>query len=228
MTADEKAAYATSRFLETGAWRAFTEQQQKEFWKLVKEQRVPQPLPKPRDLGKDSRGRDIGSYTPEEYRAYRKREEQLARFRRESERFASEKRSQAELGEESPGATAERNRRKVIAGLRGKAMGRYEGNPQWDDVVPIPQEEGEGALAQIAYTDEYAEGTLLHCYVRVRGLTPSHSNGIPPRHHGRQGTLPSSVQPYRAHHISQRSALHSMALPRLDHPGPRHPHRPRD
>lgn len=37
-------------------------------------------------------------------------------------------------------------------------MGRYESDPAWDDVVPIPQDDGEGALAQIAYTDEYAEG----------------------------------------------------------------------
>ncbi|KUJ15553.1 farnesyltransferase-like protein [Mollisia scopiformis] len=36
-------------------------------------------------------------------------------------------------------------------------MGKYEGDPVWDDVVPIPQDDGEGALAAIAYTDEYAE-----------------------------------------------------------------------
>jgi protein farnesyltransferase/geranylgeranyltransferase type-1 subunit alpha len=158
MTADEKAAYATARLLETGSWRAFTEQQQKEFWKLAKDQRIPQPLPKPRDLGKDARGRDVGSYTPQEYWSYKKREEQLANFRRESKQFASSRRGRKEPGEESPGLIEERNRRKVIAGLRGKAMGKYEGNVEWDDVVPIPQEEGEGALAQIAYTDEYAEG----------------------------------------------------------------------
>jgi protein farnesyltransferase/geranylgeranyltransferase type-1 subunit alpha len=40
-------------------------------------------------------------------------------------------------------------------------MGKYEGDPAWDDVVPIPQDDGEGALAQIAYTDEYAEGGLF-------------------------------------------------------------------
>ncbi|KAF5871660.1 putative protein farnesyltransferase geranylgeranyltransferase type i alpha subunit protein [Botrytis fragariae] len=36
-------------------------------------------------------------------------------------------------------------------------MGIYERDPIWDDVVPIAQDDGEGALAQIAYTDEYAE-----------------------------------------------------------------------
>ena len=162
MTADEKAAYATYRFLDTGAWRTFTEPQQKEFWRLVVDQRIPQPLPKPQDLGKDARGREIGSYTPEEYRAYRKREEQLKGFIKESERFRSKNRKQGSA-EEGQGVIEEGNRRKVIAGLRGKVMGRYEGNPVWDDVVPIPQEEGEGALAQIAYTDEYVEGTCLRC-----------------------------------------------------------------
>ncbi|KAA8575227.1 hypothetical protein EYC84_004419 [Monilinia fructicola] len=36
-------------------------------------------------------------------------------------------------------------------------MGLYDKDPIWDDVVPIAQDDGEGALAQIAYTDEYAE-----------------------------------------------------------------------
>jgi len=36
-------------------------------------------------------------------------------------------------------------------------MAKYEGNPIWEDVIPIPQDDGEGALAAIAYTDEYAE-----------------------------------------------------------------------
>lgn len=52
----------------------------------------------------------------------------------------------------------ERNRRKLVARLEGRRMGQYESDPLWDDVVPIPQNEGEGALAAIAYTDEYAEG----------------------------------------------------------------------
>jgi hypothetical protein len=43
-------------------------------------------------------------------------------------------------------------------------MGKYEDDPAWDDVVPIPQDDGEGALAQIAYSDEYAEGTFSSCW----------------------------------------------------------------
>lgn len=53
----------------------------------------------------------------------------------------------------------ERQRRIKIAELSGKKMpGIYEGDPVWDDVVPIPQDDGEKPLAAIAYTDEYAEG----------------------------------------------------------------------
>jgi hypothetical protein len=55
----------------------------------------------------------------------------------------------------------ERSRRIRIAELEGRKMpGIYEGDPLWDDVVPIPQDDGEKPLAAIAYTDEYAEGNL--------------------------------------------------------------------
>lgn len=165
MTAGEKTAYTYSRFLETGAWKSLSEAQQKEFWKAVKEQKIPEPLPKPRPLGKDRRGRELETYTPEEYRAYRQREAELGIFERESdefrirrERLRSEKREDDISGE----IEEERNRRIVIGKLRGRAMGKYEGNPVWDDVVPIPQDDGEGALAQIAYTDEYAEGMSIY------------------------------------------------------------------
>ena len=40
-------------------------------------------------------------------------------------------------------------------------MGRYGNDPTWDDVWPIPQDNGEKPLAAIAYSDEYAEGKLL-------------------------------------------------------------------
>jgi len=40
--------------------------------------------------------------------------------------------------------------------LKYLAMDLYTADPLWDDIVPIPQEDGPGALAQIAYTDEYS------------------------------------------------------------------------
>lgn len=43
--------------------------------------------------------------------------------------------------------------------LYGEITGSLAQDPEWDDVIPIPQNEPEGALAQIAYPDDYAEGT---------------------------------------------------------------------
>jgi protein farnesyltransferase/geranylgeranyltransferase type-1 subunit alpha len=163
MTTAEKTAYATYRFLDTGAWQHWNETQQKEFWKAVEQQKIPTPLPKPKDLGKDFRGRDIGTYTPEEYKVYERSLRDIQRLSADSERF-SERRDQ--LGKDRAGEEKdvrfdeERNRRKLLGHLTRKQMGKYEGDPVWDDVIPMPQDDGEGALAQIAYTDEYAEGRL--------------------------------------------------------------------
>lgn len=157
----EKSAYAIATFLETGAWEGWNDTQQKEFWKSVEQYKIPTPLPKPRDLGKDSSGRDIGSYSLEEFRGYEAGQRDLARLREESDSFRERRRRAGNKweGEEIEGLIEEeRNRRKLLGRLRRKVMGKYEGDPVWDDVVPIPQDDGEGALAQIAYTDEYSEG----------------------------------------------------------------------
>lgn len=57
---------------------------------------------------------------------------------------------------------AEKERRKEMAALTralyGVKMGPYSSDPEWDDVVPIPQMEPEGALAAIAYPEDYDEG----------------------------------------------------------------------
>jgi protein farnesyltransferase/geranylgeranyltransferase type-1 subunit alpha len=161
MTAAEKTAYATYKFLDTGAWQYWSETQQKEFWKAVEQQKIPIPLPKPSDLGNDSRGRNIGTYTPVEYQDYEKSLRDLQRLTSDSEKFRQRRDTLEGKWTEDESEVAfdeERNRRKLLGHLRRKAMGRYEGDPVWDDVVPIPQDDGEGALAQIAYSDEYAEG----------------------------------------------------------------------
>ena len=54
----------------------------------------------------------------------------------------------------------ERERRAEVYNIEtGKKMGKYENDPTWDDVCPIPQDDGDNPLAAIAYSDEYAEGT---------------------------------------------------------------------
>lgn len=110
----------------------------------------------------------------------------------------------------------ERSRRKLLGRLEGRSMGIYEGDPVWDDVVPIPQDEGEGALAAIAYSDEYAEGKsqLLLTYNSL-SLSFLHSNIIPPRRNGLRRTLSKSPRPHLTHHLPQPSTLHRLALPGL-------------
>jgi protein farnesyltransferase/geranylgeranyltransferase type-1 subunit alpha len=36
-------------------------------------------------------------------------------------------------------------------------MGKYADSPEWADITPIPQDDGENPLASIAYTDAYSE-----------------------------------------------------------------------
>ncbi|CZT47509.1 related to geranylgeranyltransferase type I alpha subunit (RAM2) [Rhynchosporium secalis] len=153
LISSEKIAYAHSILLETGAWRTWAAPQQKEFWKLVEQQKIPIPLPKPPSLGKDQRGIDLGSYTPAEYKLYERRERDLRALREKSNRFRI-KRAQGWTEEE---VEEERNRRKLLGHLQVRKMGIYERDPEWDDVIPLEQDDGDGALAAIAYSDEYAE-----------------------------------------------------------------------
>ncbi|TVY82949.1 Mevalonate kinase [Lachnellula suecica] len=174
LTPTEKAAYANSRFLETGVWKTWPAPQQKEFWAAIEKQNLPIPLPKPQDLGKDKRGRDLETYSVGEYKQYRKREREFEGLRRESVRFRN-RREKAGPGELEGEFDEEKNRRKLLGVLQGKKMGIYEGDPEWDDVVPIPQDDGEGALAQIAYTDEYAEAMG---YLRAVMAAKEHSQRV--------------------------------------------------
>ena len=53
------------------------------------------------------------------------------------------------------------NKRKLLAFLlypRHTAMGVYSDSESWEDIVPIPQDDGgPNPLAAIAYTEEYSE-----------------------------------------------------------------------
>lgn len=59
----------------------------------------------------------------------------------------------------------EKVRRSKMAALKkelyGEINGKLAGSVEWEDVVPIPHEEPEGALAAIAYPAEYAEGMFF-------------------------------------------------------------------
>ncbi len=178
--------------------------QQKELLKLCEQHKIPQPLPKPKPLGVDRRGRPLEDYTIEEYAAWELDQEKLVIIKQESrifrERFLRERlnrrpklkqrasrkegevdesivtQRKSDLVEDSPVTREElfneQKRRVMMAQVElGKNPGRYECDPEWDDVVPIPQDDGEQPLAAIAYSDEYAEGTSTAVNLYDHGLT---------------------------------------------------------
>ncbi|KAI1503648.1 hypothetical protein F5X99DRAFT_375088 [Biscogniauxia marginata] len=84
------------------------------------------------------------------------------------------KREQCVITEEDK--EAERERRKEMAALKNELYGdktaSYALDPDWDDVTPIPQVEPEGALAAIAYPEDYAESMS---YLRAVMAAKEHS-----------------------------------------------------
>jgi len=149
---------------------------QRELWKQLSEANIPlrsAPRPEDNQWGSDKNGRDIGDYSLEEYAAYKKKNFRLRELELES-RIFKDHRKWASLGTKNSltgeGYTvsqddveAEKHRRQEMAFLNEELYGtRTETvaqDPDWDDVVPIPQAEPEGALASIAYPEDYAEGT---------------------------------------------------------------------
>jgi protein farnesyltransferase/geranylgeranyltransferase type-1 subunit alpha len=122
--------------------------------------------------GKDKTGRDVGEYTVELFEARTDRRATLTSLTIASRSF-SQKRDRARRGAVDPVTgepcvvceneiDEERERRAKMAALRaelyGERTGSYAQDPEWDDIEPIPQNEPEGALAAIAYPEEYAEG----------------------------------------------------------------------
>jgi hypothetical protein len=60
---------------------------------------------------------------------------------------------------------AEKQRRVEMAELQHERRpGNYGGDPAWDDIVPLPQDDGDKPLAAIAYSDDYAEGIYMSCF----------------------------------------------------------------
>lgn len=110
-----------------------------------------------------------------EYQEWKDGEEELRELRRKSEVFRENHRRKqgVDVVFDEREVQEEKERRRRIAQLEGKReVGVYEGDPLWDDVVPIPQDDGEGALAAIAYADEYREGTYLYFYLIFMSRNP--------------------------------------------------------
>jgi protein farnesyltransferase/geranylgeranyltransferase type-1 subunit alpha len=227
LSATEKTAYSYYSFLESGVYRTWGAQQQKDFAKLVSQFKIPTPLPSLLPLGKDRKGRNLEDYTIEEYEAYQREQEQLRTWKWESENFRERWEEQGCKVTTEPNAAEgsikslhqykagsfdiektlaelrrplterdvqeERERRTEISQLeKGKKMTKYAGDPVWDDVVPIPQDDGENPLAAIAYTDEYAEGTWFLFWISEGILTLHPSYLTSSRRHGCQRAFSKS------------------------------------
>nr|XP_036579159.1 farnesyltransferase alpha subunit ram2 [Colletotrichum truncatum]KAF6786645.1 farnesyltransferase alpha subunit ram2 [Colletotrichum truncatum] len=160
-----------------------TNKAEREFWKQVSRESPPiRRLEKQRttadksvvyDWGKDKNGRDLGEYPLDQFAVRAAKQAKLTALEVLHRRFI-QKREFARDGVSDVTVAAgkateisqedideERQRRREMAALRkelyGDKMGPYATDPEWDDVVPIPAEEPEGALATIAYPEDYAE-----------------------------------------------------------------------
>lgn len=102
----------------------------------------------------------------EQYEVYERELKEFGDLTVASELFRTGRRSEGKnsgvvvkKGSREEDIEEERKRRVRMAELRGeRKVGVYGGDPVWDDVRPILQDDGEKPLAAIAYTDEYAEG----------------------------------------------------------------------
>ncbi|KAH6987929.1 hypothetical protein BKA56DRAFT_577940 [Ilyonectria sp. MPI-CAGE-AT-0026] len=138
---------------------------EREFWKHVTKEGLPIRRLSPNySWGKDRSGRDIGTYSPDELEQRTLKHARLTALQIQHRQFLSKR----ELATKKHGAEVssedieeEKKRRQTMAALKrdlyGEITGTLAKDPEWDDVIPIPQDEPEGALAQIAYPDDYAE-----------------------------------------------------------------------
>lgn len=138
---------------------------EREFWKQVTKEGLPiRRLRKDYSWGKDRSGRDFGSYKLEDFEERSLKQARLTALDILHRSFLAKRdiarRSAVDVAPED--IEDEKKRRKNMAALTRELYGQIAGplanDPDWDDVVPIPQHEPEDALAKIAYPDDYAEG----------------------------------------------------------------------
>jgi protein farnesyltransferase/geranylgeranyltransferase type-1 subunit alpha len=170
----ERTAYLNSEYVNSNAVEQLGRKSQKELWKQVNEANgPPRKLPRvlPNAWGKDKYGRNLAEYSIEKYEERSDKIDRYVVLKLESQTFRDQRsRALRKIIDPSTGEPytlqpedieAEKTRRVEMAALKdelyGEKMGSYATDPAWDDVVPIPQTEPEGALASIAYPDDYAE-----------------------------------------------------------------------
>ncbi|KAI1254350.1 hypothetical protein MGN70_004747 [Eutypa lata] len=192
MSPAARLAHAYSSYVKPGAADVLSKKAQKDLWKQASELNLPLrnlPRPEPFRFGRDKNGRDLGDYPIEEFDAYRAKRSRLSSLESASDRFRTHREKQEvgvvdwETGEKveytvtEEDTQAERLRRKEMADLRkdlfGQKTASYALDPEWDDVTPIPQVEPEGALAAIAYPEDFAESmSYLRAVMAAKEYSP--------------------------------------------------------
>lgn len=184
------------------------------------------------DWGRDRFGRPVADYTLTQFADRSAKRIALTAlgvesraFRQRRNRWAAIDSTSGGSGEDDVAETRkreldeERERRRKMAALRaelyGERIGTYAQDPEWDDVVPVPAEEPDGALAAIAYPEDYAEGESTCRYVGhvTDGTDGCDSDVVPPCRHGRQGAQPAGAAADGARHQHEPCPLHGLAVP---------------
>ncbi|KAB5531195.1 hypothetical protein GE09DRAFT_378300 [Coniochaeta sp. 2T2.1] len=176
----QKTVYINSRFASSSSLRSkLGAKAQRDLWRHVNESSLPirclkPPPPNSNIWGFDKSGRDIGTYSPTQFAERTAKLARLTALQARSHAFAS-LRSRAARGIPDPTTgeptllldadiQSEHTRRQEMAslnselyGVRTGGSGTYASDPAWDDVTPVTLVEPEGALASIAYPEDYAE-----------------------------------------------------------------------
>ena len=138
---------------------------EREYWKHVAKEGLPiRRLRKDYDWGNDRSGRPVSSYRLDDFQQRNLKQARLTALDVRHRQFLVKRELARKQGADvSPeDIQDEKDRRSKMAEIRrelyGEVLGSLAQDPEWDDVIPIPQDEPENALAKIAYPDDYAEG----------------------------------------------------------------------
>jgi protein farnesyltransferase/geranylgeranyltransferase type-1 subunit alpha len=187
----ERTGWISARFAHsTPARNRLNPKAQRDVWRTVNDAglapRSFKKKPDPGIWGVDRSGQDVGNYSLDKFEERTAKRVALTLLQVGCREFR-DKRERARRGVLDPltkdpvvltedEEKAEKGRRKEMAALRqdlyGERAGRYAGDPQWDDVVPIPQDEPEKALAAIAYPKDYAEGACAVLSLSASDVRP--------------------------------------------------------
>ncbi|GFP55548.1 protein farnesyltransferase/ geranylgeranyltransferase type-1 subunit alpha [Trichoderma asperellum] len=166
LTPAEKKTYTHARLILPVANRqvSLSNKTDREYWKQVTKEGLPcRRLKNNYNWGTDKHGRDISTYRIEELKKRSLSQAKLTALNVLHQQFLLKREAARSKGAELPqeDIDQEKQRRQEMAVLKRELYGEIPGplanDPEWDDVIPIPQEESQDALARIAYPDDYAE-----------------------------------------------------------------------